>query len=118
MTTHIEQEARAEAERRYADDTVSTFLADVNLADERRADFAAGALWQATRQPTEAEVEAAARVIFEPPSLPAPDDAYTWDQMVREDPSRADMWRQDARAALTAARQVGTQPTAPASHHG
>lgn len=51
---------------------------------------------------TDEMVERAARLMFEPPSLgPVGDSGYTWTQMVHEDPSRADMWRQDARAALS-----------------
>ena len=56
---------------------------------------------------TDDMVERAARVMFEPPSVG--DGEYTWDEMVREDPSRADMWRGDARAALAAALGGGSQ---------
>jgi hypothetical protein len=52
---------------------------------------------------TEAQVEAAARVSFE---LPNGDGDYTWAEMVRDDPTRADIWRADARAILEAARDV------------
>jgi len=51
---------------------------------------------------TDAEVNAVAHVMFEPPTGGSGD--YTWAEMVREDPTRADMWRTDARAALEAAR--------------
>lgn len=44
-------------------------------------------------------VEAAARTAFE---LPAVGD-YTWQQMVTEDPSRAELWRDEARSVLEAA---------------
>ncbi|WP_022886385.1 hypothetical protein [Glaciibacter superstes] len=56
---------------------------------------------------TDDMVERAARVMFEPPSIS--DGEYTWDEMVREDPSRADMWRGDARAALAAALGGGSR---------
>lgn len=51
---------------------------------------------------TEAEVEAAAKAMFED-GTGLPGD-YTWAQMVAEDPTRADIWRADARAVLEAAR--------------
>lgn len=59
----------------------------------------------------EAAIEAVAQVMFEPPSLGQVDDPeYTWAQMVVEDPTRADMYRQDAAAALEAARFALAQP--------
>lgn len=48
----------------------------------------------------DAAIEAAARASFEPPSSGGD---YSWDEMVREDPTRADIWRDDARAILAAA---------------
>lgn len=50
---------------------------------------------------TDEMVEAAARVMFDAPGGMTGD--YTWAEMVGEDPSRADIWRADARAALEAA---------------
>lgn len=50
--------------------------------------------------PSEEQVERAARALFEDPNVPA---EYTWEEMVAEDPSRADIWRDDARRVLTAA---------------
>lgn len=47
---------------------------------------------------TDAMVERAARTMFEDGS-----GDYSWDQMVDEDESRATIWRDDARAILTAA---------------
>lgn len=51
-------------------------------------------------EPTGEQIEAAAREMFEDP-LATGD--YTWAEMVAEDPSRADLWRADARRVLTAA---------------
>jgi len=51
---------------------------------------------------SDAEVDAVAHVMFEPPTGGVGD--YTWAEMVRDDPTRADIWRTDARAALEAAR--------------
>ncbi len=44
-------------------------------------------------------VEKAARATFEMDALPGD---YTWAEMVAEDPSRADIWREDARKVLQA----------------
>lgn len=55
---------------------------------------------------TDEMVEAVARVTFEPPSIATDEPEYTWAEMVREDPSRAGMWRADARAALEAAEKA------------
>lgn len=52
----------------------------------------------------EERVEAAARVSFEPDG---PGGQYTWAEMVTEDPSRADIWREDARKILDAAGVPG-----------
>ncbi|MCC2033085.1 hypothetical protein [Microbacterium allomyrinae] len=52
---------------------------------------------------TDEMVDAAARAIFEVGHI---DGDYTWAEMVREDPSRADIWRADARTALEAARDA------------
>lgn len=51
----------------------------------------------------DARVEAAARELFHDP-LSLGD--YTWGEMVVEDPSRADLWRADARRILAAADAV------------
>ena len=53
---------------------------------------------------TDEMVEAAARVMFDAPAGMTGD--YTWAEMVGEDPSRADLWRADARAALEAAEEA------------
>ncbi|PPF39958.1 hypothetical protein [Pseudoclavibacter sp. AY1H1] len=58
------------------------------------------------REVTDAEVEAAARVMFDGDLEPGGTAEYTWAEMVVEDKSRADIWRADARAALEAARGV------------
>ncbi len=49
---------------------------------------------------TDAQVEAAAQAIFEGPD----DGDWSWEDVVREEPSRADIWRGDARRVLGAAR--------------
>lgn len=65
---------------------------------------------------TDEQVERAARALFEDP-LAVPE--YTWAEMVVEDPSRAEIWREDARRVLVAA---GVAPPAPseerALHYG
>jgi hypothetical protein len=53
----------------------------------------------------DARVEAAARELFHDP-LSLGD--YTWEEMVVEDKSRADLWRDDARRVLAAADAVVT----------
>lgn len=52
---------------------------------------------------TDEMVERAAHKTFEPDG---PGGEYTWAEMVREDPTRADLWRADARAVLEAALRV------------
>ena len=51
-------------------------------------------------EPSDAQVEAAAQAMFEPDG---PGGEYTWTEMVADDPSRADIWREDARKVLRAA---------------
>lgn len=53
---------------------------------------------------TDEMVEAAAQAMFEEPG--AIGDGYTWAEMVAEDPSRADIWRADARRVLEAAESA------------
>lgn len=60
-----------------------------------------------TTEPTSEQIEAAAKAMFE---LPATGD-YTWAEMVAEDPSRADLWREDARSVLLAA--LASRPPVP-----
>lgn len=48
--------------------------------------------------PSAAQIEAAARAMFH-----AGDGACTWEQMIMDEPDRADLWRQDAAAVLHAA---------------
>jgi len=88
------EEARAKAALRFpaADDT------DAALA---RAGFIEGYLAHAEPQgePSDAAVDAAAQAMFEPDG---PGGEYTWAEMVVEDPSRADIWREDARKVLRA----------------
>lgn len=55
---------------------------------------------RAQGEPSDAQVEAAAQAMFEPDG---PGGDYTWAEMVVEDPSRADIWREDARKVLRAA---------------
>jgi hypothetical protein len=57
---------------------------------------------------TDEMVEAGARALFEDP-LSNPD--YSWKQMAAEDPSRADLWRVDARRILTAALSPRVEST-------
>ncbi|MCE0510864.1 hypothetical protein LVJ59_17590 [Microbacterium sp. KKR3/1] len=57
-------------------------------------------------EPSDARVEVAARAMFEPDG---PGGEYTWAEMVVEDPSRADIWREDARRVLRAASSVTEQ---------
>lgn len=52
-----------------------------------------------------ARVEAAARALFHDPLA---SDDYTWEEMVAEDNSRAELWRDDARRVLAAADAVVT----------
>ncbi len=63
-------------------------------------------------EPTEAQIEAAARALFEDPHMSAD---YTWAELVEDDPTRAEIWRIDARRALTAA---GVAPQEPKCEHG
>lgn len=62
-------------------------------------------LWERPVQgePSDAQVEAAAQAMFEPGETGGD---YTWAEMVAEDPSRADIWREDARKVLRAAWEV------------
>ena len=53
----------------------------------------------------DARVEAAARALFHDPLA---SDDYTWEEMVAEDNSRAELWRDDARRVLAAADAVVT----------
>lgn len=54
-------------------------------------------------EPSDAQVEAAAQAMFEPDG---PGGEYTWAEMVAEDPSRADIWCEDARRVLRVAGGV------------
>ncbi|MDY0829099.1 hypothetical protein SK224_08150 [Microbacterium sp. BG28] len=54
--------------------------------------------------PTEEQVEAAARAMFEDPDSHS---SYSWKRVVVDDPRRAAVWRADARRALEAAARVG-----------
>ena len=66
--------------------------------------------WQAaarTPQITDEMVERAARQMFES-GLGEGD--CTWGELIREDPSRAAIWRADARAAIDAALMPPTGP--------
>jgi formylglycine-generating enzyme required for sulfatase activity len=76
----------------YTDRTVGNFAA---------AAFAAGAEWQSQREPTEAEIEAAARVFFG--NLHYPSASLDWDNAAD---SVKDNWRLKTRLALTATRKA------------
>lgn len=62
--------------------------------------------------PSDEQVERAAKSLFEN-GLGEGD--YTWAELIVEDPSRADIWREDARRALTAAGIAPQGSTAAAS---
>jgi hypothetical protein len=72
------------------DDHAARFIALDGLAARRQGPVTV----------TEEMVERAARASFE---LPNGDGDCTWAEMVRDDPGRADIWREDARAAIVAA---------------
>ena len=57
---------------------------------------------QGKPQITNEMVEAGARALFDEPWIDQPRE-MTWAQVVTEDPSRADLWREDARHVLGAA---------------
>ena len=59
-----------------------------------------------TNEPTEAQIGAAARALFEDPHMSAD---YTRAALVEDDPTRAEIWRIDARRTLTAAAGVAPQ---------
>lgn len=89
-------EARAEGERRWWKGT----------PESKR--FAEGAEWQASRPITDAQVEAAAKAIWDAePYVPEyeGDTGVAWEDA---GDSQRDIWRTGARAALEAAR--GVQP--------
>lgn len=58
-----------------------------------------------TDKPTDEMVEAAARAMFNTGT-----GDYSWEQMVHEDQSRADIWREDARVVLVAALEASPTP--------
>ncbi|MEQ6898994.1 hypothetical protein [Microbacterium sp. KR10-403] len=85
----IEEEARAEAKKRWPESDGYGGALWQNVASRR--DFVAGALWQATHEPSKAEcVDIANRAQAE---------------------TGRSIWPSTVRAVLSAARQVGTQPT-------
>ena len=63
----------------------------------------------------DARVEAAARALFHDPLA---SDDYTWEEMVAEDNSRAELWRDDARRVLAATDAVVTVEMIAAALHG
>lgn len=92
--------ARAEAERRWtrgqADGRPLSAYARMN----RRIGFEIGALWAAAQEPTDAEVEAAAKALWAEIWLNP--ELHPWDTEATE-AERASC-RREARAALSAAR--------------
>lgn len=58
-------------------------------------------------EPNDEMVEAAARAMFEVPGT----GDWTWDDVLREEPGRADVWRDDARSVLRAALAVAPAPS-------
>lgn len=56
---------------------------------------------------TDEAVERAARAMFDDPNVAGA--GYTWAEMVVEDPTRADIWRKDARRVLEAALDAEEQ---------
>lgn len=77
------------------------------IADIRAAGLLGG-------DPTEEQIERAARALFEDPNVTA---EYTWAEMVTEDPSRADIWREDARRVLAAAGAAPQEPSETLDDH-
>lgn len=66
-----------------------------------------------SQEPSEAQVEAAARALFEEPGHdPNSPDFMSWDEVVATDGKRADLWRDDARRVLRAARAVSNEVSA------
>lgn len=103
MTDTIEQAARAEAERRFPDTDEPTGRT-VRLM--LREGFEQGASWLAEYLLSDENVEKAARATFEMDGI---DGDYTWADMAEEDPTRADIWRADARKVLSAV--LGKEPS-------
>lgn len=63
---------------------------------------------------TEEQIEAAARAMFEHPDEPG---SYTWAEMAVADPSRADIWREDARRIVNAAFSASASAHPADEHH-
>lgn len=94
-------------------DAITAYWADEERSGPNRGplahDFACGEAATAALRaagllsggaPSEEQIERAARALFEDPHMSAD---YTWAEMVEDDPTRAEIWRIDARRALTAA---------------
>lgn len=98
-------DARAEAERRYHAEDVDG-IASAEFAQDA---FMAGAEWQAAQSVSDAQVEAAARVLaeLEPGEDWPTKEELGWSQVlgVQDDEYRSGM-REEARAVLEAAREV------------
>jgi hypothetical protein len=88
------EQARAEAERRFTGRGGTMW----DLPEYQRVAFEAGAEWQASREVTEAEVEAAALALYQSDwPHPKPELYDDWE---------GELFRRRARAALVAAREV------------
>ena len=94
----IRDEAIREAELRWPSYPIIGFSG----AGDRQAAFVSGAEWQASREATDAEVEAAAKALFSEIFRPVPD--VTWGS-VSEDVR--DNYRVKVRVTLRAARGQG-----------
>ena len=55
---------------------------------------------------TDEMVERAAQAAFDEPWAYKRGDEYTWAELIQDEPERADLWREDARAVLEAALRV------------
>lgn len=63
---------------------------------------------------TEEQIEAAARAMWDHPDA---GDEYTWAEMVTGDPSRAELWREDARRVVEAALSASASADPADEHH-
>ena len=102
---NFNEAARAEAERRYSRVVRRNKTADEWLDEGRASGFASGAEWARThlaaQEPTDAEVEAAARELASAAALIVAAGPKPWEWWTDRNQAR---FRNAARAALPAAR--------------